>query len=779
MGAAEAEENDRMSLLQTRITMQDLGGDDVQDASVGAVNAKPTADQKAQSKTTSVAKGQVGSMNVAQGATKDTSVKETDRKARAQTLSCRLQDLLVGQTNDLMKAMEASSLKLHGTCAVVSSSGNLFYHQHGHEIDAADVVIRFNDAPVAGFESMVGSKDDLRFINCKMAQDFGRNPSSLGVHTDYIANVDSLLRTKTKLVACHANETGLNPSENMHFVHYHKIEDSLAAFMAHAFEIHSPEGFEQNPNPTSGALGIVTALSMCHEVRAYGFVNGNASSQAPYHYYGTAGDHSLDHASFNVEKELFRQLATNPSDEIDKTEALTMPGFSTTPCQFQAKPLSLLASKETESPIHIQHDKAAVTIRQSLPEGTQTGSQFVIAVPVSVAGFLVACLPLGLLYLAILWSRAGIYERIQTGLEMGWAQKQAAVALAIYLIMLVSTDLVVKREAETNNGHYATSPAIIVPAVEFVKLCTSLCLCAAGSRDGSTQSPSGGSSGAWKVALSMLPVATIYVLNNFLVLTVLASIKMDAFAVWRNISILFNALLWVWSFQKQLPSNRWIAVVICMMACCMNSLQLDGHIALDRAVALVVLSAFLSSIATVLNEFVIKTRASTQLGLDQVNAILYGSTLGLMFLAAAVTAIFQMFRGNSAAIYEAIDRYGTITSGGVKIILMQGLLGLSVSRVLRYADSVAKTVVGSLRDVVLVFIAPLFIHDTRFDWVTIGSVAWVALSGIMYFTPVKEPEEQCAASMKATDKAASMNSKREPEDLGAATMILKTKALPA
>ena len=36
---------------------------------------------------------------------------------------------------------------VYGRCAVVGSSGILLYHDHGGEIDAHDVVIRFNSAP--------------------------------------------------------------------------------------------------------------------------------------------------------------------------------------------------------------------------------------------------------------------------------------------------------------------------------------------------------------------------------------------------------------------------------------------------------------------------------------------------------------------------------------------------------------------------------------------------------------------------------------------------------
>eukprot|EP00971_Amphidinium_carterae_P333314 6467992-Amphidinium_carterae.1 len=55
------------------------------------------------------------------------------------------------------------------SCAVVSNSGVLAKHDFGSEIDSADVVMRFNDAPVEGYEKQVGSKETVRFVNMHWA----------------------------------------------------------------------------------------------------------------------------------------------------------------------------------------------------------------------------------------------------------------------------------------------------------------------------------------------------------------------------------------------------------------------------------------------------------------------------------------------------------------------------------------------------------------------------------------------------------------------------------
>lgn len=57
-------------------------------------------------------------------------------------------------------------IQMVGTCAIVGSSGSLlFAPARGNEINKADFVVRFNDAPVKGFEAFVGNRTDFRVFN--------------------------------------------------------------------------------------------------------------------------------------------------------------------------------------------------------------------------------------------------------------------------------------------------------------------------------------------------------------------------------------------------------------------------------------------------------------------------------------------------------------------------------------------------------------------------------------------------------------------------------------
>jgi len=56
-------------------------------------------------------------------------------------------------------------LKLSNKIAVVGSSNNLSTDNYASEIDSHDEVVRFNRAPILGYEHIVGSKTTLRVVN--------------------------------------------------------------------------------------------------------------------------------------------------------------------------------------------------------------------------------------------------------------------------------------------------------------------------------------------------------------------------------------------------------------------------------------------------------------------------------------------------------------------------------------------------------------------------------------------------------------------------------------
>eukprot|EP00971_Amphidinium_carterae_P129607 2567201-Amphidinium_carterae.2 len=90
---------------------------------------------------------------------------------------------------------------------------------------------------------------------------------------------------------------------------------------------------EMSRHLTTGFQGLLTAATLCKEVRTYGFVSSPQAGSVPYHYYGekagTANDKGK-HATYDEEKDFWRMIATN--SDIDATDKAVFPGFPALKC---------------------------------------------------------------------------------------------------------------------------------------------------------------------------------------------------------------------------------------------------------------------------------------------------------------------------------------------------------------------------------------------------------------------------------------------------------------
>mmetsp|Transcript_60800 Transcript_60800/g.144878 ORF Transcript_60800/g.144878 Transcript_60800/m.144878 type:complete len:348 (-) Transcript_60800:97-1140(-) len=233
-----------------------------------------------------------------------------------------------------------------GSCAVVSSSGVLLNHSHGAEIDAADVVIRFNDAEVtADLAQFVGTREDIRILNDEDA-DYMLRPDrwNLDVLPDKVHILQRqkgsgmlLSRVLEKLRKTHPSGNFLEGDRYVNIVGQqimHHIFGKPAEVYQHGMERHL----------TTGLHGIVIAASLCTEVRTYGFVKSAFADSAPYHYYGarkkgTANDKGK-HSTYLQEKQLWRMMATN--GDVDSTDKAVFPGFNGIKCSLHNSYNSLL-----------------------------------------------------------------------------------------------------------------------------------------------------------------------------------------------------------------------------------------------------------------------------------------------------------------------------------------------------------------------------------------------------------------------------------------------------
>lgn len=619
----------------------------------------------------------------------------------------------------------------HESCAVISNSGVLLRYKHGEEIDAMTKVIRFNDAPVKGFEAVVGAKDDLRLMNDQFGQAELKGDMKVHLH-----NTTTYISFPYRAEERHAMERLQDkyPSVPI-FWGDEGLQHNLSTFMR---EIYPDEWFPQvwtqswgSPArhwyATTGAVGMFYAMSLCDQISAYGMATTAVESDYPYHYYDStlvpqsylrSGD-NLWHRTFDAEKDLWKRLSLNGVEAIEKTNKVWIPGFSQVDC-----------SNITDDPW------------QGVPEQLPY-----IWFAVSLAGLLPVVLA-GVIAIK-LWSfleapsfdyaaspvHAGPLLALRPPRGGGLKYKAANLALVLYVALLCSMDITANATAQKHHARYPWNPVAVVLLTELSKMLVSTFLFCCEKRkavDVKFATLPGRDLG-WrgfcrllgKAAIRLSMVALLYALNNVLNLKILSKANLDSYVVWRNTTIVFNAFLWVYCRGRKLHPYQWLAVLGFFFGCCVNTVQVDGTFKPPNGVvALMLIAALTSSLASVANESCLKDLDLQSLGINRLNQILYLQTATILFMLLLVTCWLD---GT-----EPLAAMAGLDSVALTLVAMQTCLGLVVSRVLLHADTMAKTMAGGVREVLTLFIAPLYVVS-RIDWVSICSVMWVLFSIILYF----------------------------------------------
>lgn len=631
----------------------------------------------------------------------------------------------------ILQHVNSTPFPTFSTCAVVSSSNALLRHTYGSEIDKHDAVLRFDETSTDGIEVSAGHKETIRVFKRKRHKDPQRNDI-------YISIFDQANGKPTQRVFM---LQGLPLKIMSHALR--RLQYPRSDIVSEVVDDAESEAFGTR------SIGMLLALTFCDSTDAYEITPSMADMSALENNYGLSIKDSHPARTSMQEAAIWASLSTTSDQLLEATGKASFEGFSSLPC---GKDLHELEDRSSEIPT------AATPHSRFGPSAQQPKTRHIsllqireaFSASLMVARVLAACIPLGAVYLIWLWRERGLLGHLQAGLQRtDSSTAKGAIALITYLCLLVCIDLSIKYQAEYDGGSYKTSPFIMVPVVEFGKLAVSVVMILTISQkpegDAPSSPPSSSDSSEWwnglfRIMLRMLPVALLYNMNNILIFYVLVQVNMDAYAVWRNTSIVFNALLWVIVFNRTLGMTKWLAICLLFMACCLNTIGVDGRWDIGLPVLGVVISAFLSSVAGVCNESVIKAVSTTQLTIDQVNCTLYLETLLLMaawFVLAAIIGV---------QLPDFWQGIATITPGAGRIILMQIALGLAVSRVLKYADVVAKTVAGSFREVIIIIVAPYVVSGTRYNWVTVSSACWVGIAGLLYFSPSAPP------APKATEK---------------------------
>ncbi|KAJ7986381.1 hypothetical protein DPEC_G00339320 [Dallia pectoralis] len=196
-------------------------------------------------------------------------------------------DYILKVTNNYGLGEEFNSLSCK-KCIVVGNGGILTNKSMGVRIDAYDLIVRLNNAPVRGYEKDVGSRTTMRITYPEGAF---QNPElyetdSLFVLSAFKSSDFQWLRSMIfkrrmynvemfwKSVAQHIpREPG-----DMRILNPYFIQEA-------AFKLIGLPRYNEQNIPTLGAVAITMALHNCDEVDVAGFGYDMGKPHAPLHYY--------------------------------------------------------------------------------------------------------------------------------------------------------------------------------------------------------------------------------------------------------------------------------------------------------------------------------------------------------------------------------------------------------------------------------------------------------------------------------------------------------------
>mmetsp|Transcript_34506 Transcript_34506/g.78770 ORF Transcript_34506/g.78770 Transcript_34506/m.78770 type:complete len:751 (-) Transcript_34506:101-2353(-) len=649
----------------------------------------------------------------------------------------------------------ANGSLMHGprkTCAVISSSGVLQAHKYGTDIDGADIVIRFNDAPTKGFESNVGRKDVVRLMNNLFASQLLHNRSkvTLEEHITYVVFPisEQEIADTAKVQRMYPNidifsaDMGLQREatialRKLYPSSWFQLRQSGSAWMA-----------------TTGAAGMLIALSVCDEVKAYGMASSTIEHKYPYHYYDRAfafqkshsamlpwdwhADENFFHKTFSAEKDLWKRVSSTSSDEVDSTTISIVQGFNQLQCTQEE--LNLLATLHPEEGVHFRayfgHDSVLLAC---------------LAIIVSIALLIFAAIAVASFF------RIPHLLGVDSDGNKSTRWK-GVLSLLMYGVSAMCLQASVRYSAAAHDGIYLWNPIFTLLLIEASKGILSIfmccfCCCLCGTLGGSSdaedgrvakgleegdkesvvplvsaaapnkpeesareatgslpaRSPFVGSHSTaglcLEAAVRLFPAALCRVVGGYWIYALYDLCRADTQVFWRGLTTGIVGAMWIAYFGKQLQAYHWLATagVVCgslLGSVRMFSCHADSGLLSELEVALACIALGASS---VMNEGVLKQFVA-KLGVDKLNVLLFLET---SLLVGAAVLFRTAWIGETIMFLSAGYDIPTVI-----LIVAETFAGLIAARALLHSSAAALAVVGSLAQLV--------------DFLSLMLMTWVA-----------------------------------------------------
>jgi hypothetical protein len=224
---------------------------------------------------------------VADGADSVTTVERDDVPPATLTVDALLRDTRFGALAALLPERDDLLRRAHyGRCAVVGNSGVSLGLALGGEIDAHELVIRFNYPPLRGFERDVGNRTDWMMTGASTL--FQSNHHPFMRYSDFPNDTLLLLFPRSAATLLERRDELLRPdvAPRLRFVAPFFTDFVQRIFTEYVRQL--PDSSRANDKghvhrPSSGLRGIIVALLACNHTDVYGF--GASRDFGHGHYY--------------------------------------------------------------------------------------------------------------------------------------------------------------------------------------------------------------------------------------------------------------------------------------------------------------------------------------------------------------------------------------------------------------------------------------------------------------------------------------------------------------
>ncbi|XP_066295913.1 CMP-N-acetylneuraminate-poly-alpha-2,8-sialyltransferase-like [Branchiostoma lanceolatum] len=184
----------------------------------------------------------------------------------------------------------SDQIQQYKSCAILGSGGILTGSLCGDEIDSHDFVLRFNLAPIDGYQKDVGSKTTLTSLNNAIMFNVNIRPKlnpfaatlRLSNRTMFLAPKGKFTRVFRRFYkAVRTNRVIINLKYFAESIHETGLLSMLEKVSAHV-------NVTLTGQPTTGLIAILMSTHFCQRINLYGFWPFDRDSNnrtIPYHYY--------------------------------------------------------------------------------------------------------------------------------------------------------------------------------------------------------------------------------------------------------------------------------------------------------------------------------------------------------------------------------------------------------------------------------------------------------------------------------------------------------------